>query len=161
MSKHDLPFPLAATFFIMAACCRAAPAGATPCAAFEAAGVPFFACASNDGPGALRLSAGGQTSVGGLRLEDESGPFFLLSMDYEAGDHVGAWTAATGFVLTLRWDGAGPRRDVLAAEFCAPWPVPVRLHFEGPPEPRTCGQWATLLEGVAFPAAATAARRRH
>jgi hypothetical protein len=159
--KRALPSPFtvaAATFGVLAACGRADPANAAPCAAFEAAGVPFYACASG-GPSGFRLSAGGQTSVGALRFEDENGPFFLLSMDYEEDDRVGAWTAAADFVVTLRWDGAGPRRDKLAAEFCGPaGPVPVRIRFQAPPEPLSCGQWATLLDGLAFPAG-TAHRR--
>lgn len=135
----------------LAACCWAGPAGAVPCAAFEAAGVPFYACAGG-GRAGFRLSAGGQASVGALRLEDESGPFFLLSMDYEEGDRVAAWTATADFVVTLRWDGAGAGRSELRAEFCGPGPVPVRVRFEGPPEPRRCGQWTTLLGGLEFPA---------
>ena len=150
-------FAAAAVFGASAFCAWADPAGAARCVAFEAAGVPFYACVSN-WPGGFRLSAGGQASVGALRVGDESGPFLLLSMDYEEGDRVGAWTAATDFVVTLRWDGAGPRRDTLAAEFCAPGgPVPVRVHFEGPPQPRSCGQWTTLLDGLAFPSSASAA----
>jgi hypothetical protein len=142
-------------FGVLAVCGWACPANAAPCAAFEAAGLPFYACASEDGLGGFRLSPGGQASVGALRLEDESGPFFLLSMDYEESDRAGPWTAAADFVLTLRWDSAGPRRGELRAQFCAPdgRPVPVRLRFRRPPEPRSCGQWTTLLDGLAFPAA--------
>ena len=127
--------------------------------AFDAAGVPFFACVTADGIGGLRLSAGGQTSVGALLLENESGPFLLLSMDYEEGDRVGGWMATAEFVLTLRWDRAGPRRGRLMAEFCAPsGPVPVRVGFQGSPEPCSCGQWTTLLDGLAFPNAVAAGR---
>jgi hypothetical protein len=150
---HDPPRRAAAAASLLgplAACCWAGPASAAPCAGFEAAGVPFYACAGG-GRAGFRLSAGGQTSVGALRLEDESGPFFLLSMDYEEGDRVGAWTASADFVVTLRWDGAGPRRGELAAEFCGPGPVPVRVRFAGSPEPRWCGRWVTLLGGLDFP----------
>lgn len=163
MPEHDFPSPFraiaASVCGLLAAGGWADPASAARCVAFEAAGVPFYTCVS-EWPGAFRLSAGGQASVGALLLEDDSGPFLLLSMDYEEGDRVGAWTATTGFVLTLRWDGAGPRRDKLTAEFCAPGPVPVRMHFEGPPEPRLCGQWTTLLDGLPFPADAVAHRKR-
>ena len=149
---RDLPasLPTAAAFIlgVLITCGWADPASAR-CAAFDAAGVPFYACAAR-GSGSFWLSARGQPAVRALRLDGDGGPFFLLSMDYEEGDRAGAWTASAGFVLTLRRGGAGPRRDQLAAEFCGPAPVPVRQGPEGPPEPRSCGQWTTLLDGSAF-----------
>lgn len=163
MPTHKFPSPPAATaaslLGILIAGGWAGPASAARCADFEAAGVPFYTCIS-DGPAGFRLSAGEQTSVGALRLEDENGQFLVLSMDYEEGDRVGAWTAATDFVVTLRWGSAGPHRDELAVEFCGPRPVPVRIRFQGPPEPRSCGQWTTLLDGLTYPDKVTE-RRRH
>lgn len=143
---------VAAILGLLAACGWADPAGAAPCVAFGAAGVPFYACV-NGGRVGFWLSAGAQSSVAALLEQDEGGPFFLLSMDYEEDDRVGAWTAEADFVVTLRWDSAGPRRDELAVQFCGPRPVPVRIRFQGPPEPRLCGQWTTLLDGLDFPSA--------
>jgi hypothetical protein len=81
-------------------------------------------------------------------------------MDYEEGDRIAAWTAATDFVVTLRWDSAGPHRDKLTAEFCGRGPVPVRVWLETPPERWSCGQRVTLLDGLAFRAAAVQ-RQKH
>lgn len=138
---------------LFAACGWAGPASAAPCASFEAAGVPFHACV-DEGRGGFWLSAGGQPSASASRGEDENGRFHILSMDYEEGDRVGVWKAAADFVVTLRRDGAGPRRGDLAAEFCGPGPVPVRVRHEWPPEPRRCGQWAVLIGGSDLPAGA-------
>lgn len=92
--------------------------------AFSAAGVPFYTC-TKAGSRGFWLSAEGQPSVVALHFDGEGGPQFILSMDYEEGDPVGAWVASTDFVVTLRRDSAGPRRGELTAEFCDPVPVAV------------------------------------
>lgn len=131
------------------------------CVAFEAMALPFRVCvgASALGGGFSLHGPGQPGGVGGLLFDNEGEPpFFLLSTDYEAGVPVGGHPPPPHyFRLTLRWESAGPWRGILAAEFCGPEPVPVRLGAAAP-ELRFCGQWATLVDGLAFPS--DAARRR-
>lgn len=135
----------ASVFGVLAPECRANSTSAQ-CAAFSAAGVPFYTC-TRAGGGGFWLSAGGQASVAALHLDGEGGPRFVLSMDYEKGDPVGAWVASTDFVVTLRWDSAGPRRGELTAEFCGPAPVPVAISEDGTTM-RACGTHVPLMKGL-------------
>jgi hypothetical protein len=146
----------ASAFGVLAPGCWASAAGVR-CAAFNAAGIPFYTC-TRPGVGGFWLSAGGQASVTALHTEGKGGPLFILSMDYEAGDPAGAWVASTDFVVTLRWDSAGPRRGELTAEFCGPAPVPVAV-LGGDTTLRTCGTLVPLIEGLQWAPGLPMARR--
>lgn len=135
----------ASAFSVLVPECQANSAG-VQCAAFSAAGVPFYTC-TKAGSRGFWLSAGGQPSVVALPLDGEGGPQFILSMDYEEGDPVGAWVASTDFVVTLRWDSAGPRRGELTGEFCGPAPVPVAVSGNGITM-RACGTHVPIMKGL-------------
>jgi hypothetical protein len=145
--SHRAPFLAVAVsaFTIVAPGCWA-DTTAGGCAAFVAAGVPFYTCIRG-GVGGFLLSAGGQASVVALLRDGDDGPQFILSMDYEAGDPVGTWAVSNDFDLILRWDRDGPEAGKLTAEFCGPFPVPVAV-AGGDTALRTCGARMPIFEDL-------------
>jgi hypothetical protein len=130
---------------------EAAPAR---CTTFEVAELPFSACVDVAAPGGgfVLYGPGYSNGLGGLLVDGEEEPFFLLNTDYAPDTPIGLHAPPPSyFSLTLRWDSAGTRRGILAMEVCGPRPLVVRLEMRGPGDLRHCGQWMTLMADLEFP----------
>jgi hypothetical protein len=150
-----------ATYFLSCAFLATFAVAESPqlrCAAFTVEELPFRVCVDTEAPGggfSFRGPAQSST-LGGLLFDDEeeggNKPFYLLNTDFEAGVPVGTHPAPrTYFSLTLRWDSAGSRRNILMLEVCGPEAGTLRLETEDLKVVPMCGRSIELINGLSFP----------